>query len=525
MFNLDIILVIFFFFSLLINYLKFNSKKSALQIVNDMGIGYNLGNTYNCCNLIEENNLENEDIKLLGTTLPTKNLLKEIRKNGFKTIRFQISYNNDIFNNNIINSELIEKLKELINMISKLDMYLILSIKHTKQYWDTEGKNAKDKYINFWKQIANELLNYDEHLVFESNYEIGYLAYIDKTYNYYEDKDYYLSQDFINTIRDSGGNNIDRLLIIPMLNSDYDLSRILFENDEYKFPKDSYNKLAISINYYFPLQDYSSSNILDSIKLYDKNGNSEEVYPLMEWGSSQNYKNMISNFNYMKQNFTDKGFPIIIGEVGIPNDYIKKDNSIEQLLYALFSMSYEYDGILPCLWDIPIVSSKDKNFYFNKENNEWSNYKYQNIFNKISKGKLVKSINYYYQTNLETEENSYNGYHTVYSGVKRIIKIFINVNFFVHINDHIVMTVYSSNKASNELEFNLKEKDGKRQYDSTSIFTIDGSEIELYFYAQVAAWFGEEYMIINNITIQYEESYLHFDYNSYKSIILKEIDS
>jgi len=370
MFNLDIILVIFFFFSLLINYLKFNSKKSALQIVNDMGIGYNLGNTYNCCNLIEENNLENEDIKLLGTTLPTKNLLKEIRKNGFKTIRFQISYNNDIFNNNIINSELIEKLKELINMISKLDMYLILSIKQTKQFWDTEGKNAKDKYINFWKQIANELLNYDEHLVFESNYEIGYLAYIDKTYNYYEDKDYYLSQDFINTIRDSGGNNIDRLLIIPMLNSDYDLSRILFENDEYKFPKDSYNKLAISINYYFPLQDYSSSNILDSIKLYDKNGNSEEVYPLMEWGSSQNYKNMISNFNYMKQNFTDKGFPIIIGEVGIPNDYIKKDNSIEQLLYALFSMSYEYDGILPCLWDIPIVSSKDKNFYFNKENNE-----------------------------------------------------------------------------------------------------------------------------------------------------------
>ena len=382
-------------------------------------------------------------------------------------------------------------------------MYLILNIKHTKQFWDTEGKNAKDKYINFWKQIANELLNYDEHLVFESNYEIGYLAYIDKTYNYYEDKDYYLSQDFINIIRDSGGNNIDRLLIIPMLNSDYDLSRILFENDEYKFPKDSYNKLAISINYYFPLQDYSSSNILDSIKLYDKNGNSEEVYPLMEWGSSQNYKNMISNFNYMKQNF----------------------NSIEQLLYALFSMSYEYDGILPCLWDIPIVSSKDKNFYFNKESNEWSNYKYQNIFNKISKGKLVKSINYYYQTNLETEENSYNGYHTVYSGEKRIIKIFINVNFFVHINDHIVMTVYSSNKASNELEFNLKEKDGKRQYDSTSIFTIDGSEIELYFYAQVAAWFGEEYMIINNITIQYEESYLHFDYNSYKSIILKEIDS
>ena len=112
MYELDMILIIVLIFSLVLSYLSFHSKKTAIQLVNDMGIGYNLGNTYNCCNLIEENNLENEDIKLLGTTLPTKNLLKEIRKNGFKTIRFQISYNNDIFNNNIINSELIEKLKE-----------------------------------------------------------------------------------------------------------------------------------------------------------------------------------------------------------------------------------------------------------------------------------------------------------------------------------------------------------------------------------------------------------------------------
>ena len=44
--NLDIILIIFFFFSLIVNYVKFTSKKTAIQIVNDMGIGYNLGNAY-----------------------------------------------------------------------------------------------------------------------------------------------------------------------------------------------------------------------------------------------------------------------------------------------------------------------------------------------------------------------------------------------------------------------------------------------------------------------------------------------
>jgi hypothetical protein len=188
-------------------------------------------------------------------------------------------------------------------------------------------------------------------------------------------------------------------------------------------------------------------------------------------------------------------------------------------------MSYEYEGILPCLWDIPFVSTIYQNFYFDKESSKWSNNKYQKIFNNISKGKFIKSLEYYYQTNLETEDIAYSGYYSIYTGQKRIMKIFINVRFNMHISNNIVLTVYSSNKESFYLEFNFKEKDGKRQYDGTSIFTIDGSELELYYYAQVTAWFGERQMIINNITIQYEEEYLNFDYISYKADILKEINS
>ena len=73
-------------------------------------------------------------------------------------------------------------------------------------------------------------------------------------------------------------------------------------------------------------------------------------------------------------------------------------------------------------------------------------------------------------------------------------------------------------------DFEFEEKDGKRQYDGTTIFTVDGSELDLYYYAQVSEWFDEEYMIINNITVQYEEIYFCFDHISYKSDILKEIN-
>ena len=227
-------------------------------------------------------------------------------------------------------------------------------------------------------------------------YEVGYLAHLNKNDNYFEDKDYYLSQDFINIIRDSGGLNIKRLLIIPMISSDYELNFFNYGYSEYKIPKDPYNKIAILIYYFFPSEEFSPNNILEPISLYDQEGFSNIVYRLMEWGSSRNYKDIISNFNNLKAIFTDKGFPVIIGEIGILNDYIIKNNNIEQFLYTLFSISYENEGILPCLWVIPWTSSNDKKYYYNKERNEWSNWKYQNIFYKISKGKFIKSSKYFF---------------------------------------------------------------------------------------------------------------------------------
>ena len=65
--HLHIFLLMILLISLILDYLSFNSKKTALQLVTDMGIGYNLGNTYNCCNTLHEKYLENEEIKLLGT--------------------------------------------------------------------------------------------------------------------------------------------------------------------------------------------------------------------------------------------------------------------------------------------------------------------------------------------------------------------------------------------------------------------------------------------------------------------------
>jgi hypothetical protein len=247
----------------------------------------------------------------------------------------------------------------------------------------------------------------------------------------------------------------------------------------------------------------------------------------MKWGSIQDYKDIVNNFDNLKKQFIDQGIPVIFGEVGIPNYIIKKNYSLEQFLYTLFSLSFEYKGILPCLWDIPVASSNYKNFYFylNKENKEWSDDNYGKIFNKISKGKFIKSLDYYYQTNLEIESSFVNGIYNINIDSKRIIKISINISFKKHFKNEIIMTIYSYNKDYRNLYFDFKEKDGKRQYDGTTIFTFDGSKVNLYFYAQVSTWYGEKYLILNNITVQYEETYQNFDYFSYKSDILNDINN
>ena len=87
------------------------------------------------------------------------------------------------------------------------------------------------------------------------------------------------------------------------------------------------------------------------------------------------------------------------------------------------------------------------------------------------------------------------------------------------------MSVYSTDKDYSYFYFEFEEKDGKRQYDGTTIFTIDGSKFNFCYFVQAKAWFDENYMILNNITVQYDETFRYFDHYSYKLDILNNINS
>jgi len=506
--EINILLILLFILSLLINYIYFSSNKTAIQIVDDMGLGYNLGKTYNCCSFIDEENILYEQIKTWGTILPTKKMIKKIKKYGFKTIRFQILYTNLT---DFSNSEWLMRVKEIVERIIKEGMYCILSVYHDREFWISGGKKSKDNYINFWKQIANQFIDNDEHLIFEALSEI----YLNIEYINILN----LTQYFIDTIRSSDGFNKKRLLIIPEMNTELEI------NDYYKLelPKDPSNKTAVSIQYYFPSEPLNEYG-MDSLIWNDKFGYIYDGIPITKWGSAYDYKEIINKIEILKSIFIDKGIPVIFSEVGILSKYNNITSPNREFLYTLFSLTKEINGIMACLWDNSEKISENNNYY-NRETDTWNDEITQKIINEISKDKGEKTSDYYITTNSEVVVSYLNFFYSNIA-TKKLLKVIINAKIYengiIGIDFDIIITSYDIDGWNNILIF-VKKEDGKKEYDGTISYIVDVSNENLNKEVYIMSWGDDKYLSINNVTLEFKGNFPYFDYISYKNSILKDI--
>ena len=97
------------------------------------------------------------------------------------------------------------------------------------------------------------------------------------------------------------------------------------------------------------------------------------LLPLNDWGvQTEDYYFMYEDLKNIKSMFMDR-IPVIIGKAGILTKN-SNANLFSRILYVLFSMFYEYDGIMACLWDNPETNEENK-FYYNRETNKWTNEK------------------------------------------------------------------------------------------------------------------------------------------------------
>ena len=511
MYFLPFILLFVICISILIDYFSIKIKKSAIQIVEDMGIGWNMANSFECFNPnVKIMTNPDEQITLYGNEVPTKKLIISIKKYGFKTIRVPITWMHFMDESGTINPVWMNRVKEVVNWIIKLKMYCIINVDNdgAPGNWLSKGISSKDKFIYLWTQIANEFKNYNEYLIFQSmdqvEFKIG------------DSHDYMtllvLNQAFVDAVRNTGGKNSERLLIVVGMNQDPDYTFSSF----YKIPIDPSRKLAISVYYYQPLI-FTMDPEENPWTWIDYNGDIQVTKPVKEWGSEYDYKELYVYFQTLKEMFVDKGYPIILSEVGVLTEDKKDINSTREYLYSIFSISRTFDGIMACLWDTSDKKLGNMNYY-DRKNDKWYDEVIRDNFKKISEGDYIKFSDFCYYSNKDTVNNlNRNEYLSLKFGKKKINKVIFNVKISISYY-YVNFGLFSYDKNAMFFTEMINGPQGKKNFDGSYTYTIDISKKDYNDQIEVQKWWNSQYSTLIYLTVEYSKEYIFFNYTKFKKI-------
>lgn len=308
------------------------SFENAKDAVKNMGVGWNLGNTLDANDASKTWTTTEQHETCWGQPVTKPELMKMMKEAGFNSIRVPVTWYQEMDSDGNVNEAWMNRVKEVVDYVIDNGMYCILNVHHDtgdgNTHWihasSTNYNKNKAKFEKLWKQIAETFKDYDQHLLFE-----GYNEMLDdnntwnepknKTDGYKAINDY--AKSFVTTVRNSGGNNASRNLIV---------------------------------------NTYSASSTPNAMENLDKPENSNhiifQIHSYPNWQTKSNAKNEIDNLiSNIKAKLIDRA-PVIIGEYATfttwPSeiDYYAKDKEV-----ALYAMDYlikktKENGIGTCYW-------------------------------------------------------------------------------------------------------------------------------------------------------------------------------
>ena len=311
---------------------------TANNFVRNMGLGFNIGNNLDAWG--GETAWRNPAIE--------RGFITALKKYGYKTIRLPVTWAQNLgpAPDYAIKASWLNRVKEIVDWCVEEGLYIIINIHHDghggPRAWIQNTKNpesAAAQLAKVWTQIAGCFADYSDNLIFEAMNEIGF----DKIWNRNgiqigqsakKAKAYgilnTLNQTFVDTIRASGGKNPQRYLLIPGYWTDIKNTC----DPLYIMPKDKADdKLILSVHYYTPW-NFAGKRVFRPGSL--------------TWGTQADHDQLNSLFNMMKENFIDKGIPVIMGEYNVLKN--RPLQSRINWLLAVTQKSLEL-GMCPIIWD------------------------------------------------------------------------------------------------------------------------------------------------------------------------------
>ncbi|MBQ7007865.1 MAG: cellulase family glycosylhydrolase [Ruminococcus sp.] len=319
--------------------------RTAQQIVNEIKVGWNLGNTLEC---YDYSSWTNDAETAWGNPVTTKGMINSVKTAGFNAIRIPVTWN-DHMTGDKIDSAWLDRVQEVVDYAYNDGMFVIINMHHDDYTWfkpnDAEYAANSARLCSIWSQVSERFKNYGDRLLFEGMNEPrtvgssaewnGGTAPERSVINKYE-------QDFVNTVRASGGNNAERTLIV----TSYAASAVDAAINDVVIPSDK--NIAISIHYYAPW------NFADG----------------QTTSFTENDKIELSNkFSQLKSMFADKGTPVIIGEFGCvkaASDTLRGD------YFEYYISEAKKFGIKCFVWDNGTLSGESSFGIFDRDAYKWT---------------------------------------------------------------------------------------------------------------------------------------------------------
>jgi endoglucanase len=330
-----------------------------MQLVHEMGIGINLGNTFEATGDWIRGDTVRAFETAWGSPVVTEELIKGYASAGFGVVRIPVAWSNLMGENYTIHPELLLRVEQVTAWVIENGMYAIINIHWDGGWWSafpTQTEQSMLRFTRFWEQISDHFQHFGDKLMFESaNEELGW----DSMWNRWgsstagKAESYALTnrvnQTFVDIIRSSGGNNPLRHLLIAGYHTDFELTcDPLFE-----MPQDPANRLAVSVHYYTP----STFAILERDASWGR--------VRMDWGTDADHRELNRLMDLVQRTFIDKGVPVILGEFGSPRAALKNEGAVFAYITSVAEAAF-IRGMAPVLWDITISEIEEKGAFFSR---------------------------------------------------------------------------------------------------------------------------------------------------------------
>lgn len=308
------------------------AETQSVAFAKQLGTGWNLGNTLDACNKTTKEKMGLESQTSWGNPETTKEMIDFVKQSGFKTVRIPITWAPHLSDSPdySIDEAWLDKVNEIVDYVLDNGMYAIINVHHDDAFWlvtDNEHEQEATAVLTaIWSQVSERFADYDERLVFETMNEPRVTG---NEYEWDGNEEYRQTVNRLNfaaleTIRNSGGKNASRYVIIPT----YAASVSEDNMKALELPDD--NRVLIGMHFY-----YGTSHDGAEPDCAEKLTSSDE-------------KNMKKTFKLMKKYFLSKGYGVVNSEFG----WTDRENLdiLTEKASCYVELAQEYG--IPCIvWD------------------------------------------------------------------------------------------------------------------------------------------------------------------------------